>query len=178
MSSPYPVRSTIDKPQTCGGSSAGSGVSVSAGFVPCSIGTETGGSLVYPASKAGLYALRPTHGWVSSKGCFRISRSFDGIGGMAKTPGDLAVLIDAILTPAARKQIPEGGFATAMKGKAGLEGMRIGFVERQWGKSGDQPGEESRSDADRVVRIITPENLAYGRTNESRKRSMKMQSRS
>ncbi|KAG0650131.1 amidase [Hyphodiscus hymeniophilus] len=118
---------------TAGGSSAGSGVSVSAGFAPFSIGTETGGSLVYPASKAGLYAMRPTHGSVSAKGCFRISRSFDGIGGMAKTAADLAMLIEVILTPEASKRVPGGGFVSVMKGKAGLEGLRIGFVDSKWG---------------------------------------------
>jgi amidase len=119
--------------QTSGGSSAGSGVGVSAGFIPFSIGTETGGSLVYPASKAGLYAMRPSLGSVSAKGCFRISRSFDGVGAMAKTPGDLGPLIEAILTIEAKGKVPDGGFGAVMKGGSGWEGMRVGFVG-QWSR--------------------------------------------
>ena len=75
--------------------------------------------------------MRPTLGSVSAKGCFRISRSFDGIGAMAKTPSDLALLVEAILTPQAKKKIPEGSFETVMK--RSWDGMRIGFVESTWG---------------------------------------------
>ena len=83
----------------CGGSSSRSAIGVSAGFAPLSLGTETRGSLVYPASKAGLYAMRPAHGSVSAKGVFRISRSFDVIGLMARTPYDVNLLAESILTP-------------------------------------------------------------------------------
>jgi len=115
--------------QACGGSSSGSAVGVSAGFSPLSIGTETGGSLVYPASKAGLYGMKPTYGSVSTADAFRISRSYDGIGGMAKTPADLAVLIESILVPGAKV----GGrkFKEAMTGS--WEGVRVGIVDSTWG---------------------------------------------
>jgi Amidase len=83
----------------CSGPSSGSAFGVSAGFTPLSLGTETRGSLVYPASKAGLYAMRPAHGSVSAKGVFRISRSFDVIGLMARTPYDVNLLAESILTP-------------------------------------------------------------------------------
>jgi amidase len=77
--------------------------------------------------------MRPSLGSVSSKGCFRISRSYDGIGAMAKCPEDLRMVVEAILTPEAKSGIPEGGFKSALMGKKGLEGMRIGFVESTWG---------------------------------------------
>lgn len=117
--------------QPCGGSSAGSGVGVSAGFAPLSLGTETGGSLVYPAGKAGLYAIRPTLGTVSANGVFRITRSFDGIGCMAKTPSDLAALTESILAPEARGNLQSGGFKSVMTGKWDV--LRIGIAESEWG---------------------------------------------
>ena len=124
----------------CGGSSSGSAVGVSAGFAPLSLGTETGGSLNYPASKAGLYAMRPTHGFVSSKGVFRISRSFDAIGSMAKTPYDLSLLTESILTPEARAKLPENGYQDAMTGN--WDGLRIGILPSTWG--GEGPDHKSK----------------------------------
>jgi amidase len=94
-------------------------------------GTETGGSLVYPASKAGVYGMKTTWGSVSTAGAFRISRSFDGIGGMAKTPADLASLIETILLPEARAKIPADGYGSFMTGS--WEGLGIGVVESTWG---------------------------------------------
>jgi amidase len=70
-------------------------------------------------------------GTVAASGVFRITRSFDGIGGMAKTPSDLALLTENILIPEARGNIPCGGFEGVMTGK--WDGLRIGVAESAWG---------------------------------------------
>ena len=57
---------------------------------------------------------------------------------MAKTPQDLALLIEAILTAEAREKAPEGGYGSVMKGKEGWEGMKVGFVESTWGGGDEQ----------------------------------------
>lgn len=124
-------KSQLDQP--CGGSSSGSGVGVSAGFAPLSLGTQTGGSCIFPASKAGLYSLVPTigqDGFVSAQGVFRISKSFDGIGGMALSPEDLANLIETILTPDARLKLPVDGYKSFMTGS--WQGLKIGFIDLPW----------------------------------------------
>ncbi|KAK2787720.1 hypothetical protein FQN53_004743 [Emmonsiellopsis sp. PD_33] len=75
-------RLNIDKEDTClghstpAGSSSGSASGIAAGFAPFSIGSETDGSLVYPASRAALYGLKLSH---------------------AKTPADIAVVSSIIL---------------------------------------------------------------------------------
>ncbi|KIW91565.1 uncharacterized protein Z519_07532 [Cladophialophora bantiana CBS 173.52] len=81
------------------GSSAGSAVAVSMGYSPFAIGTETDGSLVLPAARAALYTIKPTIGLVPQAGIVPISPNFDTAGPMAKTPYDLAVLLDAIVEP-------------------------------------------------------------------------------
>ncbi|EXJ68778.1 uncharacterized protein A1O5_07709 [Cladophialophora psammophila CBS 110553] len=81
------------------GSSAGSAVAVSVGYSPFAIGTETDGSLVLPAGRAALYTIKPTIGLVPQAGIVPISPNFDTAGPMAKTPYDLAVLLDAIVDP-------------------------------------------------------------------------------
>ncbi|KAF5599974.1 glu asp-tRNA amidotransferase subunit A [Fusarium pseudoanthophilum] len=78
------------------GSSTGSAVAVSAGYAPLSIGTETYGSLVSPASRAALYTIKPSMGRVSQSGIIPISHTMESAGPMAKTPYDLAALLDVI----------------------------------------------------------------------------------
>lgn len=78
-----------------GGSSSGSAVGVSAGFAPLSIGSETSGSLCMPANRAGLYSMKASRD-ISMDGIFILSRDFDALGGMARSPDDLAMLMNLL----------------------------------------------------------------------------------
>lgn len=73
----------------------------------------------------------PTLTTVSADGAFRISRSFDGIGGMARTSADLASLTEAIILPPTRRTLSGGGYRTVMNGS--WDGMKVGVVESTWG---------------------------------------------
>lgn len=84
---------------TPGGSSSGSAVAVSAGFAPLALGTETSGSVCMPANRAGLWYLKATHGRIPKDGVFRLSRDFDGIGGMAKSTEDSNLLMSILMVP-------------------------------------------------------------------------------
>lgn len=85
--------------------------------------------------------MRPTLGSVSSDGVFRGTRSFDGVGAMARTPLDLSHLVETILTPSARTKVPDDGFTSALKGS--WEGLRVGIAESTW-ESGNKEKWESR----------------------------------
>ncbi|MDX1394713.1 MAG: amidase [Gemmatimonadota bacterium] len=78
------------------GSSAGPGSATAAGCVSFGIGTETRGSIVSPARRNGLSALRPTFGRVSRHGGMVLSWSMDKIGPMCRTIEDCALVFDAI----------------------------------------------------------------------------------
>lgn len=113
-----------------GGSSAGSAVAVGAGFSPISLGTETVGSIVTPANRAGLYALKPAPGSLDTTGVWRLSDSYDSVGPMARTVTDLR-LLSALLfghygSNHAKHQI--------LKDDAELQApVRVGFVDpRLW----------------------------------------------
>lgn len=67
-------------------------MAVAAGFAPLAIGTETVGSVVTPANRAALYALKFTVGSLPMDGVFGLSKTFDTLGIMAKSAGDLALL--------------------------------------------------------------------------------------
>ncbi|KAF3067517.1 putative amidase [Trichoderma lentiforme] len=81
------------------GSSTGSAVGVSSGYSPLAIGTDTGGSLITPSTRAALYTLRPTMNLVPQDGLIPLSHLFDTAGPMTKSPADLANLLDVLVTP-------------------------------------------------------------------------------
>lgn len=71
-----------------GGSSAGSGVAASMQMSPVTIGTETAGSVIYPASQNGVVGLKPTLTTVSQIGIIPIAEAHDTAGPMADTVKD------------------------------------------------------------------------------------------
>jgi Asp-tRNA(Asn)/Glu-tRNA(Gln) amidotransferase A subunit family amidase len=78
------------------GSSAGPGSATAAGCVGFSIGTETRGSIVSPATRNGVSGLRPTFGRVSRAGAMALSWSMDKIGPMCRSAEDCALVFSAI----------------------------------------------------------------------------------
>ena len=78
------------------GSSAGPGSATAAACVAFAIGTETQGSIVSPARRCGLTALRPTFGRVSRYGGMVLSWSMDKTGPMCRSALDCALVFNAI----------------------------------------------------------------------------------
>jgi Asp-tRNA(Asn)/Glu-tRNA(Gln) amidotransferase A subunit family amidase len=88
-----------DVTEGSGGSSAGPGSATAAGLVGFAIGTETGGSIIDPAIRCGVTALRPTFGRVSRAGVMPGAWSFDKVGPMCRSVEDCAVVLNAIHGP-------------------------------------------------------------------------------
>ncbi len=82
--------------QGSSGSSAGPGSATAAGAVAFAIGTETQGSIVSPALRNGVSALRPTFGRVSRAGGMVLAWSHDRVGPMCRTVEDCAMVFNAI----------------------------------------------------------------------------------
>lgn len=93
------TRNAVDPTKSPGGSSGGTAVAVALGNTDVGIGTDTCGSLRYPAAYNGIYGLRPTPGLVSRSGLIPLSATHDVVGPMARTPRDLARLLDVIAGP-------------------------------------------------------------------------------
>jgi Asp-tRNA(Asn)/Glu-tRNA(Gln) amidotransferase A subunit family amidase len=80
---------------TPGGSSSGSAAAVSARMVPLSLGTQTNGSVIRPASFCGVHGFKPTFGLLSRTGVLTQSPPLDTLGFFARSIEDLAILADA-----------------------------------------------------------------------------------
>ncbi|KAJ5703975.1 hypothetical protein N7493_011113 [Penicillium malachiteum] len=109
------------------GSSTGSAVGISAGYAPLALGTELIGSIVMPASRAGLYALKPTLNSVDMDGVFQSSLELDVVGGLARSAADLAILSHACFKAEKRNLLPGGGYLKFLTGDS--DSPRIGFLD-------------------------------------------------
>ena len=85
-----------DSTRTPGGSSSGSAAAVAARHVPLAVGTQTGGSVIRPASFCGTYGFKPTRGVISRSGVFRTSASLDQVGVFGATLDDVALLTNVL----------------------------------------------------------------------------------
>jgi allophanate hydrolase len=87
--SPYgPVPNAFDARVIAGGSSSGSASVVARGVVPFALATDTAGSGRVPAGLNNLVAIKPTRGWLSSRGLVPACRSLDCVAVFATTVDD------------------------------------------------------------------------------------------
>lgn len=86
------TRNPHDLQRTPGGSSSGSAAAVADFHVPLALGTQTGGSMIRPASFCGAWAMKPTWNSVSNEGARRFSATLDTVGWFARSADDLALL--------------------------------------------------------------------------------------
>jgi aspartyl-tRNA(Asn)/glutamyl-tRNA(Gln) amidotransferase subunit A len=94
-----PGKSPWNPARWSGGSSSGPGAAVGAGLVPFAIGSETWGSIQFPAAFCGVTGLRPTYGRVSRHGAMALSWTMDKLGPLARTARDCGLVLAAIAGP-------------------------------------------------------------------------------
>jgi amidase len=147
-----------DTTRSPGSSSGGSGSSVGATFVTCSIGEETGGSILHPARNASAVGLAPTQQLVSQHGM--IGRGFNHrVGPICRRVEDAAKILEVVAgydpedeaTAFTIGRLPAQPYATFAKEKR-LDGLRIGVV-REFMDKGlfKEPSFQSIDIADRAI---------------------------
>lgn len=88
---PGPTTNPVDPARTPGGSSSGSAAAVAAGMVPLALGTQTGGSVLRPASFCGVIGFNPGFGGINRSGIKFAAESVDTIGIIARDLADVAI---------------------------------------------------------------------------------------
>ncbi len=79
-----------------GSSSSGSAVATAAGLCFGSLGTDTTGSIRYPAAANGVTGLKPTWGRVSRYGVFPLAESLDHVGPITRSAADAGAILAVI----------------------------------------------------------------------------------
>jgi len=104
---PFPTitRNPHDLTRTPGVSSAGSAASVADFMVPLANGTQTGGSVIRPASVCGVYGFKGSLNALDRAGIRHLKTSIDTLGLFARSLADI-VLMRGALTEGAKTAIP------------------------------------------------------------------------
>lgn len=148
-----PARNPWNRDYLPGGSSSGSGAAVGARFVPAAIGTDTGGSVRWPAAMCGITGLKPTYGRISRRGVHPNTYSLDHCGPMTRTVEGCAAMLGvcAGYDPRDPGSIdePVPDYLAALSGS--VEGLRIGLV-RHWYE--DEATDEVVEAVDAAVAVL------------------------
>ncbi len=126
----------IEKRLTAGGSSGGSTSAVAGGLAIAATGTDTGGSIRFPAAITGLVGMKPTYGLCSRFGCIAFASSLDTPGPIARTVDDAGLLLNIMAGHDARESTScENNFACTSEIQPILDNgkkLRVGII-REFG---------------------------------------------
>lgn len=128
-----------DPARSCGGSSGGAAVALSLRMLSIADGSDMMGSLRNPAGWCNVYGMRPSWGVVPGAlegDLFLHQLSTNGP--MARSPGDLELLLEVMAGPDPRLPLGQG-----LAPDPGRTGLRIGWLD-DWG--GAWPMEEGIAD--------------------------------
>ena len=118
---------------TPGGSSGGASAALAAGVAPLAVGTDGGGSIRCPASCTGVVGLKATLGRVPNERAPDGFANFAFTGPMARTAGDVALLLSVITGSFGDDPFSIAGGAVAMPAPRAVEtaarGLRVGWIE-------------------------------------------------
>jgi amidase len=123
------TRNPFDLARTCGGSSGGAAVALACGMVPLADGSDLGGSLRNPAAFCNVAGFRPSPGRVCNWPSFNAWWTLPVLGPMARTVGDLALMLSGMAGPDRRAPLsihePASLFAQPLE--RDLRGVRVAW---------------------------------------------------
>ena len=156
-----------------GASSSGSGAATAAGLCYGSLGSDTGGSIRFPAAACGTVGIKPTWGRVSRYGVLALAESLDHVGPMTRSATDAGIMMQALAghdpndPTSLRAPVPD-----MLEGVGkGVAGIRIGVDERYIGDDVDVEMAEAtlsgarllESMGARLVPVEMPDTLPFSR---------------
>lgn len=149
-----PTRNPWDLSRVPGGSSGGSAAVVAGGEAPCSLGSDTGGSVRCPASFCGIVGLKPTYGLVSRFGLVAYANSLEQIGPLTNTVEDTALLMEIIAGHDWRDSTSAEKGSYLPNLKKGIRGLKIGIPKEYFGEGVDKSVEKAVWDAVSVMESL------------------------
>jgi len=93
---PGPTANPHNPAHTPGGSSSGSAAAVADFMVPVAFGTQTGGSIIRPASYCGVIGYKPSFNTINPTGVKPLAGSFDTVGLFARSVDDCALVVGVL----------------------------------------------------------------------------------
>ena len=93
---PAPTKNPWDLKLSPGTSSAGSAVAVATRMVPITIGSQTAGSIIRPASYCGIIGYKPTFGTISRTGVLKTADTLDTIGFFSNYMDDIMMIFNSV----------------------------------------------------------------------------------
>ena len=133
---PSPTLNPWNVRHTPGGSSSGSAVAVATGMCLGALGTQTGGSLVRPSAYCGIVACKPTFAALSTDGVVPVSRHLDHPGPMARTVGDVEIMLRCL------RDVDEGSPPDERTSNVDANDAappRLGLIEQFFMEEADEP---------------------------------------
>jgi Asp-tRNA(Asn)/Glu-tRNA(Gln) amidotransferase A subunit family amidase len=125
------TKSPWDPNQGSSGSSAGPASATAAGCVAFGIGSETSGSILSPAARCGLPALRPTFGRISRFGVMALSWTQDRLGPMCRYAEDCALVMQAIAKPDGR-DMSVSDVPFNWNAQLDIKKLRVGYIKESF----------------------------------------------
>ncbi len=136
-----------------GASSSASGAAPAAGLTYGSLGSDTGGSIRFPACANGVVGLKPTWGRVSRYGVVPLAETLDHVGPLTRTVEDAAAMLGAIAgrdpndPSSASVEVPDYQHGI----RKGIKGVRIG-IDRKFAMSRVDP--QVKKAMERAIRVL------------------------
>jgi len=145
-----------------GQSSSGSGVATAAGMAYGTLGSDTGGSIRYPAAACGTVGLKPTWGRVSRYGVMNLAESLDHVGPLTRSSADAGIMLQVIagLDPNDPTTLPQPVPDMTASLGSGVEGIKIGFDERYASEDLEPEIASSIADSVKVMESLGAEIVA------------------
>ena len=140
------TRNPWNTDRSAGGSTGGGAAALAAGMIALAEGTDLGGSLRIPASFCGIVGLRPSIGLVPTWPTDWLWDSLQVTGPMARTAGDVALMLQAIAGPSDWSPVrqPVAGRDFVAAAAAGVSrGSRVAYCSDP-ARIGIDPGIEQR----------------------------------
>ena len=143
-----PSKNPWDLERIPGGSGGGSSSAVSGFLAPIAVGSDTGGSIRFPAAVTGSVGVKPTYGAVSRYGLIALASSLDQVGPVTNDVLDAALLQDVI---AGHDPMDSTSLADSLGQMADyarshdVKGLRVGVI-KQLASDGFQAGVKARFD--------------------------------